>query len=211
MVYLRIVVTGHRPKKLNNCYNINDKIYIDIARQMRRFILSKMKELKNNEKIIMVSGMALGIDTIWALVALKLKKQYPNIVELECFVPCKDHSSNWFSETDKRRHADILKEADKVNIADYEYKKDGPKVMQIRNIAMINSLEENSEDCVLAVWDGTNGGTGNCVKSAEKKNIDVFKLHPFKLNLEIHKSVNTLNIEEGVDIQGKSFWKFIKK
>ena len=38
-----------------------------------------------------------------------------------------------------------------------------------RNIAMINSLEENSEDCVLAVWDGTNGGTGNCVKYAEKE------------------------------------------
>ena len=178
-ISLRIQVTGHRPKKLNNNYNIYSEPYIGIGRKMRDFILNKMREVPKDEKITIVSGMALGIDTVWALVALKLREKYPDRIELECFVPCKDHSSNWFNKKDIERYNDILKKADRVHIADITYKEAGAKVMQLRNIDMVDSLGEN--DWVVAVWDGgESGGTWNCVKYARSKDANIFYINPFE-------------------------------
>lgn len=86
-----IVITGHRPQKLYNIYNIYHPFYIKIGKEIRKILLNKVKILTDGDKLILVTGMALGIDTIYALITLKLKKQYPGIIELWCPPPSKAH------------------------------------------------------------------------------------------------------------------------
>lgn len=36
----------------------------------------------------------------------------------------------------------------------------------------------DNSDTVIAVWDGSKSGTGNCVEYAKRKNVPVFTLEP---------------------------------
>jgi uncharacterized phage-like protein YoqJ len=177
-----ISVTGPRPKKFGNIYDVYHPIYIAIGKEMRKFILTQAGFDKTTgsfsypNEILLISGMALGIDTIWALVALKLKKQFPNKFKLECAIPCKNHSDNWEEES-KTLYANILRQADIVTyVSKEEYR---PYLMQKRNMYMVDKA-----DMIFAVWDGTSGGTANCINYAKKKKRPIYVLHPFTLQGE---------------------------
>lgn len=176
-----IAVTGHRPKNFgkgdNSIYDIHHATNVKIGRAMREFILmragynAETKEFSSTEPIRLVSGMALGVDTIWALVALKLKSQFPGKFELECAIPHANHGNKW-SQVDKKRYVDILSKADHVeHVSKEPY---SAYLMQKRNEYMVNLADE-----VLAIWDGSKSGTGNCVNYAMKKGVPVYQYHPF--------------------------------
>lgn len=177
-----LTVTGHRPEKLapnNEAYNPGAAINIEIGRLMRRYILNKAgydaetNTFKNDEKVILITGMALGVDIIWAKVALRLKKQRPDKFYLECAVPCRSHGAKWNKES-REMYNTILSEADQVTIvSEGEYK---PYMMQKRNEYMVDASEE-----VFAVWDGSKSGTGNCVNYALKKGRKVYLVEPSTL------------------------------
>lgn len=176
-----LAVTGHRPENFGKgdkgIYNIRHATNIKIGRAMREFILmragynSETNSFASEEVIRLVSGMALGVDTIWALVALKLREQFPGKFELECAIPCENHSKKWKQE-DKERHALICSKADKVTMV--STKPYAGYLMQKRNEYMVDIADE-----VLAVWDGSKSGTGNCVDYAIKKRVPVYQYHPF--------------------------------
>lgn len=173
---LTLAVTGHRPSKLENAYDIQHPINMKIAFAMRKFILEqtgydeKTKTFATDGKILLVSGMALGVDTLWALVGLKLKFQFPEKFDLECAIPCANHASRW-KKSDQERHADIMKRSGIVTMVSEEAY--APYLMQKRNEYMVNKA-----DALLAVWDGTKGGTGNCVNYAVKKGSVIYRYHP---------------------------------
>lgn len=173
---MKIAVTGHRPSKLGDAYDVMHPTNINIAVMMRNFILDKAgfdeatQTFATTEKVLLISGMALGVDTLWALVGLKLKYQYPHKFDLECAIPCANHSSRW-KKVDKERHADIIKRASTVTMVSEEAY--APYLMQKRNEYMVDKA-----DILLAVWDGTKGGTGNCVKYAVKKGSTIYQYHP---------------------------------
>jgi uncharacterized phage-like protein YoqJ len=52
-----------------------------------------------------------------------------------------------------------------------------PDKLQKRNIWMVDR-----STAVLALWDGSKGGTANCVKYAEKVSVPVFNVWPGWLN-----------------------------
>lgn len=160
--------TGHRPDKLNG-YNPNENL--EIIRSLREIIIDHI-ENKNVETF--VSGMALGIDTWAARIVLKLKDTYPNI-KLISAVPCAKQYSRWRND-DKIIWQNIIDRADDVH-----YVSNAPYTnwcMQVRNEYMVNT-----SDYVIAVWDGSNGGTGNCVKYAKNKNVEITQLHPKTLEI----------------------------
>lgn len=170
-----ITVTGHRPKKLGNAYDVYAPININIAKKMREFILRQWKEHK--EPIHLISGMAIGVDTLWALVALKLKKELPNYITLECAIPCLHQESRW-SKADQDRYQSILESADKVTFVSKESYR--LELMQLRNEYMVDQA-----DIVFAVWDGSRGGTGNCVQYAKEQHRPIYQLHPQTLELTL--------------------------
>ena len=79
---LRIAVTGHRPNKLWG-YDIYTPNYIELGRRIKNAILENSV---NHSEIELISGMALGVDTIFALIALKIKSKDSRF-NLHCAIP----------------------------------------------------------------------------------------------------------------------------
>ena len=79
---MKICVTGHRPNKLYG-YNLSDPRWQKLKEQFKQI-------LKENNCDEAITGMALGVDTVFALAALELKDEGYGI-KLHCAIPCKNH------------------------------------------------------------------------------------------------------------------------
>jgi uncharacterized phage-like protein YoqJ len=158
----KIAFTGHRPDKLWG-YDLNNSCYIKTKDKVKAFIRQQ------GSSAHVFTGMALGFDTIVALAAIELKAEgYP--VFIEACIPCRDHSCKWQASS-KKQYDDILSKCDKVTlVTDAPY---SPSLMQVRNEYMTNNA-----DIILALWNGTSGGTGNCVKYAKSVNKKIFIINP---------------------------------
>lgn len=155
MIY---AATGHRPNKLGNEYDLVGP-YSEYIRGELKTILRNMKP----EKVI--SGMALGVDTLWALVALELN--IPVIAAIpfegqERMWPAKSRSLYNLILTDKRVTKHVVCEG---GYAAWK--------MQKRNEWMVDNC-----DILVAVWDGTFGGTGNCVAYAKSVDKGILRINP---------------------------------
>ena len=158
---MKICVTGHRPNKLYG-YNLSNPRW----KRLKEHFKSILKENNCDEAI---TGMALGVDTVFALAVLELKAEGCDI-KLHCAIPCRNHSCKWIKES-VDLYNDILYKADTVKlVSDEEYK---PWLMQKRNEYMVDLADK-----VIAVWDGSNGGTGNCVRYAEKCGKEIIRILP---------------------------------
>lgn len=146
--------TGHRPDKLGG-YDPKDNhdLLWALSTAVEQLIV------ENNYNVF-ITGMALGIDTWAALIVLKLQKKYPHI-RLICAIPCANHPKKW-KQKDQDIWQSICDQAEKViYVSREDYK---PYLMQKRNEFMVDSSH-----LVLGVWDGTEGGTANCLNYAVKK------------------------------------------
>lgn len=176
MKKLSITITGHRPQRLDNAFKIDHPINVKLAREMQLFIFDKAGFNKETQKfdfdkVTLISGMALGADTIWALVAIKMKKRFPDVFELESAIPCKGQESRW-PDDDKVRYQRILKHADIITqVSHEEY---APWLMQKRNEYIVDQ-----SDIVFAIWDSLEkGGTWNAIRYAKEKNKNIYKYFP---------------------------------
>jgi uncharacterized phage-like protein YoqJ len=109
-------------------------------------------------------GGALGWDTLAARAAFRQG------VPFHLFVPFEGQESRWPKEAQKR-YWQMRNSANKVTVVSeggYSALK-----MQLRNEAMIDS----GTDEVWAFWDGSNGGTKNCLAYAFTKKIPVINFH----------------------------------
>lgn len=159
-----ISFTGHRPSKLGG-YDESVKKVVDIKNALLYKIIVAYEKGYTN----FVSGMAIGVDTWAAEAVLKLKDELPDIT-LTCAIPFEGQQSRWPVEAQKRFYK-ILDNADTIHyVCDAGY---GAWKLQRRNEWMV----DNSQ-LVIAVWDGTEGGTGNCVKYAERKKREIWRIEP---------------------------------
>lgn len=158
---MKIAVTGHRPNKMYG-YNIYNEQWLKLKETFKKLLV----ENNCNEAI---TGMALGVDTVFALAVLELKREGYDI-KLHCAIPCKNHSCKWNKES-VDLYNDILSKADFVKlVSDEEYK---PYLMQKRNEYMVHLADK-----VIAVWDGTKSGTKNCIEYAKRCNKEVIVIAP---------------------------------
>ena len=173
----RIAATGHRPNKLFG-YNLRHPSYYALGRIMRSFLLSRIQAYGQLEAI---SGMALGTDQLYALVALKLRDEGQNI-RVIAMMPCRNQNAKWASDEYWRN---ILSRADEsLIVTDAPYI---PTCMQICDRAMVDRADE-----MLTVWDGTPSGTANCVRYAQKMGRKITNIMPeFKNSLSMVKSPTT--------------------
>lgn len=135
-------VTGHRPNKLGG--------YTTAAINHRnRIAMIALEELKPE---LVLTGMALGWDTAIALACIH--KDIP----FHACVPFIGQESQW-PTVSKSLYEFILSKAARVVIVSeggFSARK-----MQVRNQYVVDNSEQ-----VAALWDGTNGGTGNCIQYA---------------------------------------------
>lgn len=153
--------TGHRPNKLNG-YEAEDN------KKLLWRIHNVCVDLIENKGVdTFINGLALGVDLWSAKIIIKLKEKYPNI-KLISAIPCRNHPNKW-NKKSKNLWQEVCDKSDEVVlVTDEEYK---PYLMQVRNEWMVNK-----SDYVVAVWDKTPGGTGNCVNFAEKQNKEIIRI-----------------------------------
>lgn len=144
-----VAVTGHRPNKLGYDYPLKSPLCIAIKNRLQQ-------EIDKLKPDVMISGMALGVDTIWAKLAIQ------NYIPLVAAVPFTQQDTSWPMQS-RHYYTYLLSMAEHVvNVtgkSDYR-----PQYMQQRNEWMVDHCNH-----LVAVWDGSPGGTGNCVKYAKKK------------------------------------------
>ncbi len=149
-----LCVSGHRPDGLpwfKNGYN--QKLHGEFTLILEEYL----KFAIQNGFTHFIAGGALGVDTDFALLVLKLKRHGEKIT-LEIAVPCKGQEKYWNTE-DKAVYNYILQHADKVTYLSETYYS---FCMQRRNEYMV----ENS-DALLVCWNGIKkGGTYSTAKHA---------------------------------------------
>jgi uncharacterized phage-like protein YoqJ len=179
---ITISFTGHGPEKLGG-YNWSTQKNKDIMYKLLDTIESIVEKIDNNEEVNFIGGGALGIDQMAIhIVNHAIKNYYPLWITTEIAVPFKNQAIKWFNKDDVARYEKQLSEADKITYVDTldKYKIKGykediyyPAKMQKRNEYMVDN-----SDIVIAVWDGSKGGTYNCVKYAEKLGKKIIVINP---------------------------------
>lgn len=147
-----IAGTGHRPDKLGGYGKaVKDKLYTLAHRWLIKNVPSKV-----------ISGMALGWDQALAYAALDIG------LYVIAAIPFPEFYSKWPVKI-QQEALNLLSRVDKIEtISQGNFT---PLKMQLRNQWMVDSC-----DTVLALYNGTPGGTANCVKYAEYKGKPVINL-----------------------------------
>jgi uncharacterized phage-like protein YoqJ len=149
-----VVGTGHRPDKLLG--------YSPAARQrVEAFAEQCLRDMRPAQ---LITGMAQGWDQALAVAAVKLG------IPFLAAVPCDGQESVWPEPAQVLYRSLLAKAGQVVVVSPGAYA--GWK-MQKRNEFMVDAGTE-----VLALWNGSDGGTANCVHYAMKKKVPITNVWP---------------------------------
>ena len=167
--------TGHRPGKLGG-YDWDTPKNKAILKKLDELIYN---EIKQNHVSTFIFGGALGIDQM----AFYSAYMYNDKIKMILAIPFKDQPIKWFSEKDQNHYKWELEEANQIIYVDKEYgyetkfpfpvDKYHPAKMDLRNQWMVDHSHK-----VIAFWDGSKGGTCNCVKYAQKQEKEILIINP---------------------------------
>jgi len=181
----KIMVTGHRPNKIGG-YKQNP-----VATYIYRWLgIQLIKQLNEHEKIECISGMALGVDIIFATIVKLLKEKHPDKISLIAALPYENHGSNW-PILSQEYHKTILESCNEAIVV-CRGSHANFKLLQ-RDEWMVNRA-----NLVLAVWNGDcSGGTYHTIKYAQAKNKEIIYIDQKKLNVfvSIAKRLDQLDKE----------------
>jgi uncharacterized phage-like protein YoqJ len=159
---ITIAATGHRGDKLGDMWLPYDREDV-LVRLMGDFI-----RRAEQEPLTIISGMALGWDLLVAGAAIKARDRGAPIA-VHAYIPFKGQDLRW-NERSRATYHEIRNRCDAERIispGDYSFYK-----MQLRNMAMVDAA-----DLVLACWNGTPGGTSNCIWYAERTGVRVVNVY----------------------------------
>lgn len=152
--------SGHRPDKLpdkETGYKLPNPTYNFLCQATEKILL----ELKP-EKCI--SGMALGFDSFAAFVCIKLG------IPFIAAIPFVGQESVWPDSSQKTYRKLLSKASEQVIVSEGGYSN---KKLQIRNEWMMDN-----SDMVVACWNGSNGGTKNCLDYAKSIDKKIYRIDP---------------------------------
>lgn len=164
---MKIAITGHRPHKFNNDYELKS----DRILKIRSIIVEYFTQMKPDEVIV---GLSLGIDTLVAEVCIEMG------IKFTAAIPCKNQWMSWPQRSIDRYNKILAHELCTVyNVSTDFYTH---WCMNDRNKWMVDNADE-----LLSVWDGSSGGTYNCIKYAGKKEprMRITNIHPETFILSI--------------------------
>lgn len=152
-----VAFTGHRPNKLNNEYAGKGPISDYIRSEIRSTLLRL-------QPAVVVVGMALGVDMLAAEVAIELG------IPVIPYIPFVGQESKWPYLSQLRYRHILSQSLAPVIVSGGGY---APWKMQWRNKAMCDRSH-----ILIAVWDGSPGGTANCVKYGKTVCQDIIYINP---------------------------------
>lgn len=147
--------TGHRIIKQADKCKIKSRLYCEIEKKIQEGVQ------------VFIAGGATGFDMMAQQAVLDLKETYPDI-RLCLYLPCSDQAEGW-TEANRDRYFFYLKSADEVYYVSREKYAEG--CMKRRNSAMVEA-----SDCGIAYALTDRSGSGQTVRMAKKRGIDVVKI-----------------------------------
>jgi uncharacterized phage-like protein YoqJ len=184
---MKIAITGHRPNKLGNDYDLTSPLILSIKKE----IIDNLKAVRYAfPNLTLITGMALGIDTLFAQIAIDLN------IPFIAAIPFIGQETKWNDKTRQEYH-NLLNKSYNIMIVDRGYDVTYPAYLERRNMLIIDKQLHNQYspakmqqrniwmvdncDILIAVWDGSSGGTANCVKYAESVNKQIIRINPKEL------------------------------
>lgn len=152
-----IAGTGHRPDKLGG-YGVEAGYRLVITAEQA------LMSVCNPDSDTVISGGALGWDQALAEAALSLG------IKLVFAIPLPGFENRWPPKSQAYLHGLMHRAAEVKYICEEPYA--GWK-MQKRNEWMVDNADK-----VLACWDGSTGGTGNCIAYANKVGKEIINVYP---------------------------------
>lgn len=157
---LVIAFTGHRPNKVGGYGHDNP-----MRDWILRSLLAVLRELKPTKAI---SGMALGVDQ-WAARCCN-HLGIPWIAA----IPFYGQETVWPMRS-QVEYRSLIRTAQETKVVCHSVLEPW-RAMQLRNEWMVDNC-----DILIAVWDGTPGGTANCVKYAQLMGKKIVYIDPRKM------------------------------
>lgn len=150
-------ITGHRPNKLGNDYDLTSPLILKIKKSIILYI-------NHVQATALVSGMALGIDTLFANIAIEMS------IPLIAAIPDASQADRWPKQSQTIYYRLLDKALRVVNVSG----KTNFKIehLQLRNIWIVESV-----NTLIGVHDGSTGGTFNCLQYAA-----LMKRHTYIIN-----------------------------
>jgi uncharacterized phage-like protein YoqJ len=144
---LVVAVTGHRPDKLGG-YKVPNEMY-DLV------VAGLVKSFEKFKPAFIITGMSLGVDQWAAEICVNMG------IPFVAAVPFDEQDKIWPPHS-KAKYQWLLTKAYQVT----KISQGGftPLKMQIRNQWMVNSSH-----LMIAVWNGSPGGTANCLSYATER------------------------------------------
>lgn len=154
--------TGHRPGKLPWGDNERDPRCL----ALKRSILRELEGLYRRGWRHFISGMALGCDLYFAEAALELRKTCPGLT-LEAALPFPGQADRW-PEHCRARWRSVLDACDLESVVQHRYDR-GCMLRRDRYMA-------DRSSAVLAVFDGSPGGTKYTLDYAARQGLEILLL-----------------------------------
>ncbi len=153
----RCCFTGHRQEKL---YCSEDTVRAALDLEIQRAVADGLYTF--------ISGMAWGVDILAAEIVLKYRATNPAI-HLICAVPHPDFEKRMDAQW-QRRYKAVLCRADIVRIICPTQSRD---CYQVRNVWMVDRSAR-----VIAVFNGSAGGTKNTISYATQMGVETIIIDP---------------------------------
>ncbi len=160
---MRVMVTGHRPPGISPQRSYKEcPTFQEVRKAFSQFLSSFAKSKIPIDFVI--SGMALGVDQWFASIARLMN------IPFHAYIPFVGQEGKWpqASQNTYRALLDSCSRLEVVCPGEYAAWK-----MQKRN----ETMADNS-DIAIAVWNGTPGGTANCVSYLQKLNKPFVRYDP---------------------------------
>ena len=156
--------TGHRPVKLPWRYDEGDPRCLALKEKLWAAVVTAYQSGYRH----FICGMAQGCDLYFAEAVLSLRGQHQDIT-LEVAIPCPGQEHTWPPDQQARYHK-ILAACDYETMVQDHY---GPGCMQRRNRYMVDH-----SSLVIAVYDGSSGGTRQTLEYAIRQHVDFVDIQP---------------------------------
>ncbi len=154
--------TGHRPEKLPWRYDEKDPRCAALKRCIAGAVESAYAEGFRH----FLCGMALGSDLYFCESVLALREKYPDVT-LEAAIPCPTQANAWPPQQ-QERYRRLVAACDVETMVSASYT---PYCMLRRNRYMVDHAS-----LVVAVFDGSPGGTRYTIEYAMKQGVKVVDL-----------------------------------
>ena len=182
--------TGHRPNKLGG-YDWNTQKNREIA----KVLFKKIIELIKNQGIKkFIFGGALGTDQLAFAICEKIKKIHNLNLYLILALPFDNLDIKWFNK-DRQRLKHQRNLANEVILVDelkdkrYHCELNGLGNYHISKMQNRNKFMIDNSTHIIAVWNGTKGGTANCLNYAFRNHIasskQVWIIDPNSLKIDM--------------------------